>query len=252
MVENYKWEMIVLLSDFGDFDPYVGLMKTAIFERAPNCLVIDICHNLPVFNPDASGRLLQMLVSNFPKEAIVLAIVDPGVGTDRNPLWLEIDGRHFIGPDNGLFARIVNEARKVTAHIIEYEKSNVSASFHGRDVFAPFAANLEIGNKSRTTPLDENKIIGQDWPIELAEIIYIDHYGNAMTGISAASVSKDAVIKMKNLNLQYSRTFAATKELAAFWYENSIGLVELSMYQASIAAEFKLKIGDKVSFNLVR
>lgn len=221
-------------------------MKLEIYKRAPNATIIDICHDLPAFNPSAAGRLLQALVNNLPSNAIVLAVVDPGVGTDRNPLWLEIDGRHFIGPDNGLFARIVNQAGNINAHIIEYDKSGVSASFHGRDVFAPFAANLEIGNQSTATPLNFNKIVGQDCPVELAEIIYIDHYGNAMTGISAASVSKDAVIKIKDLNLQYSRTFAETREPVAFWYENSIGLVELAWQQASIAEKLKLTLGDEI------
>ena len=221
-------------------------MKLEIYKRAPNAIIIDICHDLPAFNPNASGRLLQALVNDLPENTIVLAVVDPGVGTDRNPLWLEIDGQHFIGPDNGLFARIANEAGNVNAHIIEYDKANVSTSFHGRDVFAPFAANLEIGNQSMAKPLNNNKIVGQHWPIELAEIIYIDHYGNAMTGISAASVSKEAVINIKDFNLQYSRTFAETSEPVAFWYENSIGLVELAWQQASVAEELELKLGEKI------
>ncbi|MEM7304061.1 MAG: SAM-dependent chlorinase/fluorinase, partial [Pseudomonadota bacterium] len=113
--------MITLFSDFSVSDPYVGLMKMAIYQHAPKCQVIDICHDLPIFNPNASGRLLQMLVHDFPQESIVIAVVDPGVGTERHPLWLEVDGKHFIGPDNGLFARIANQGSDIKAHVLEYD-----------------------------------------------------------------------------------------------------------------------------------
>lgn len=238
--------MIALFSDFSNTDPYVGLMKMAIYKHAPNCKVIDICHNLPVFNPNASGRLLQALVRGLPKEAIVLAVVDPGVGTDRHALWLEIDGRHFVGPDNGLFARIVNAAENVNAHIIGYDQSKVSASFHGRDVFAPFAANLEVGKQSNSERIDFEKLKGRSWHTDLAEIIYIDHYGNAMTGIGATSIPNDAVIKVKNTDLFFARTFADRKGEAMFWYENSLGLIELSMYGQSIRKNLNLEVGEPV------
>lgn len=238
--------IIALFSDFSITDPYVGLMKAAIYKKVPDCKVIDICHNLPAFNPNASGRLLQMMVKDLPADAIVLAVVDPGVGTERHPLWLEIDGRHFVGPDNGLFARIVNEASKVRTHIIKFDAINVSASFHGRDVFAPLAAKLAAGGLPDTEEMDTEKLIGRDWPEESSEIIYIDHYGNAMTGISAGRVSHDAVIEIKDSKLHYARTFGDADNNQMFWYENSFGLIECSVRMGSISKILDLKIGEKV------
>ena len=238
--------MIALFSDFGVADPYVGLMKLAIYKHAPNCQIIDICHDLPVFNPNASGCLLQALVRDLPKDAIVLAIVDPGVGTERHALWLEIDGRHFIGPDNGLFARLVNAGSEIKAHVIQYNQSQVSASFHGRDVFAPATAKIAIGTRPESEKFDIEKLLGRNWPIELAEIIYIDHYGNAMTGLSAGKLSHESTIAIKNRKLSYARTFAEAKVQEMFWYMNSLSLIELSMFARSIQEELNLQIGELV------
>ena len=239
--------MIALFSDFSISDPYVGLMKLEIYKHAPNANILDICHEMPAFNPNAAGCLLRALVKNLPEDTIVLAVVDPGVGTDRRALWLEIDGKHFVGPDNGLFARIVNQANEVNAHVIEYENEKVSASFHGRDVFAPFAAGLENGLRPRTKIISAETLIGRSWQSELTEVIYIDHYGNAITGISASSVTQNSLISVKDTNLRYTRTFGEEKEGICFWYKNSVGLIELSMSRASIAAELELGIGEKLS-----
>ena len=239
--------MIALFSDFSVDDPYVGLMKLVIYQRAPHCKLVDVCHNLPKFNPNASGRLLQMLVGDVPAGAIVLAVVDPGVGTDRHPLWLDIDGRHFIGPDNGLFARLVNAGKDINAHIIDYDAENVSASFHGRDVFAPAAAQIETGNHPASCSMDVTTMIGKPWPAELNEIIYIDHYGNAMSGIDDSQITENLVFKVKGVTFRYRKTFESSAQAAPFWYVNSIGLVEFAQYRASIAALHHLKIGDSVS-----
>ena len=238
--------MIALFSDFGADDPYVGLMKASIFKHAPNCSVIDICHTLPVFNPNASGRLLQMLVRDLPNNTIVLTVVDPEVGTNRHALWLEIDGRHFIGPDNGIFARLVNESNETFARSIQYDPLTVSASFHGRDVFAPAAAALANGKKIDSEHINKESLVGLEWPEELFEIIYIDHYGNAMTGIDARNLSQGVKIKIKGEKLHYARTFAEAKKGEMFWYKNSIGLVEASLKEMPISREQNLSIGDQV------
>ena len=155
--------MIALFSDFSHVDPYVGLMKMAIYQRVPDCRLVDVCHDLPTFNPNASGCLLQMLVRDLSENTIILAIVDPGVGTERHPLWVEVDGKHFIGPDNGIFSRIINQAKSVKAHVLEYDSDVISASFHGRDVFAPAAAQIELGNKPASHPIEADKLLGREW-----------------------------------------------------------------------------------------
>ena len=219
----------------------------AIYQHAPGCKLVDICHHLPMFNPKASGRLLQMLVKDLPTGTIILAVVDPGVGTARHPLWLEVDGRHFIGPDNGLFAWLVNQGTKLEAHILEYESNKVSASFHGRDVFAPAAAQIELCKTPASRSVDAATLIGREWPAELPEIIHIDHYGNAMTGIDSARVSVDIIFRINEIEFMFQKTFENSTKVQPFWYANSIGLVEFAQFSQSVAGLYNLKVGDKVS-----
>ncbi|MEM8845318.1 MAG: SAM-dependent chlorinase/fluorinase [Pseudomonadota bacterium] len=238
--------MIYLFSDYSITDPYVGLMKNAIHQIAPDCKLLDVCHDLPVFNPQASSRLLQKLVLDIPEGSIILAVVDPGVGTDRLPLWLELDGRYFVGPDNGLFARIINQAKTVSAHMIEYDIKAVSASFHGRDIFAPAAAHLECGMKVASFPVKPENLVGKEWRDDLSEIIYIDHYGNAMTGIEAKDVSQQQSLKVNELDVSFARTFDNELKDKPFWYANSLGLIEVAQSKASVAELYQINIGDKV------
>ena len=238
--------MIALFSDFSFADPYVGLMKHAIYKIAPKVKAIDICHNLPAFNANASACLIQAMVRGFPENTIILAVVDPGVGSQRNALWLEIDGKHYIGPDNGLFSSVVNDANKVNCHKIIYSNETVSSSFHGRDVFAPFAAKLSIGEVSEYEEINKEELTGLDWPVELPEIIYFDHYGNAMTGLNAKEVAKTSIIKINNHAIHYARTFAEVNANEYFWYENSLDLIELAQNKNSIQKSLSIGIGNKV------
>ena len=239
--------MIALFTDFSITDPYLGLMKIAIYQDAPNCRIVDICHDMPAFNPNASGRLLQALVRDLPDGLIILAVIDPGVGTERHPLWLEADGKHFIGPDNGLFARIINQAANVEAHVLEFDSTKVSASFHGRDVFAPAAAQIEAGKSPASYSIDHEKLVGTTWPDELSEIIYIDNYGNAMTGITGENVTSDKCFVVNEIKIHYARTFDDKIKGRPFWYKNSIGLVEFAQYNQSASELKEIKLGDKVN-----
>ena len=239
--------MIALFTDYSVTDPYVGLMKMAIHQWAPDCKLVDVCHDLPMFNPNASGRLLQMLVNYLPAGSIILAVVDPGVGTARHALWLEVDGKHYLGPDNGLLARIVNQGQLISAHIIEYDANEVSTSFHGRDVFAPAAAQIELGNAPASRSMDASMLIGREWPAELAEIIYIDHYGNVMTGINGAQVSANTVFRVNEAEFEFQKTFQNKGRDKPFWYVNSIGLIEFAHYGQSIAGLYHFNVGDRVS-----
>ena len=241
--------MIFLFSDFSHTDPYVGLMKNAIYTIAPEIKVIDICHDLPVFNPKASSYLIRATTQDLPEKAIILAVVDPGVGTSRNAVWLEVNGKHYIGPNNGLFASVVNNAEKVKCHKIIYNNENVSSSFHGRDVFAPFAAKLSIEDKFEYEETDKDELIGLDWPSELAEIIYFDHYGNAMTGLSAKEIAETSVIRINDHTIHFARTFGEVNTDELFWYENSLGLIELAQNQNSIKRSLSISVGD--SFELI-
>ena len=236
--------VLVLFTDFGLHGPYVGLLKLVIARYASTLPVIDLCHNAPAFAVQESAYLLATYAPEFPEGAVCMGVVDPGVGGARAGLILQADGRCFVGPDNGLFDRIAARAQQVSVWHITWQPERLSASFHGRDLFAPVAAMLAAG---MATPVALGVAVPfalRDWPDDLARIIYVDHYGNLMTGMRTSSISPDAVIHIAGQTLRKARTFSDVTVGQGFWYENSSGLVELAINQGSAAKQFGVKVGD--------
>ena len=138
--------LIVLFTDFGLEGPYIGQVKARVLADAPGAVILDLFSDAPAHDPKASAYLLAAYAEAFPAGAIFVAVVDPGVGSVRAGIALEAGGRWFVGPDNGLFEIAVRRAASAATWEIDYDRSSVSASFHGRDVFAPAAARLESGS----------------------------------------------------------------------------------------------------------
>lgn len=221
--------MIVLFTDFGPTGPYVGAMHAVLAQRAPGIPVIDLMHDAPMFDARASAYLLAALSGSFPAESIFVCVVDPGVGSDRAALIVEADGKRFVGPDNGLLAILTRRAQAAAAHRILWQPERLSASFHGRDLFSPVAAMLAMGEEFPCEPMPMRSIDRSDWPEELAEIIYIDSFGNAMTGLRAATLPADALLEGAGKRFSRARTFSDVAPGGAFWYENSSGLAEIAV-----------------------
>ena len=237
--------MIVLFTDFGWQGPYVGQMKAVLAQQARDQVVIDLMHDAPVFQPRAAAYLLASLVESFPSDSVFLAVVDPGVGSDeRRPCALQADGRWYIGPDNGLFNIIAKQSTEYKAWVIDWQPDSLSDSFHGRDLFAPVAAQLACGQlpAMTETSLAQNP---EEWPADLGEIIYLDSFGNAMTGLHGARINKDASLMVKGNRINYTRVFAEAEKAEPFWYVNSNGLVEIAMNQADAARTLGLEVGTQ-------
>lgn len=239
--------MIVLYTDFSLHGPYVGQMKAAILRQCPGATIIDLMHDAPCYKPQAAGYLLARLVSEFPKECVFVCVVDPGVGTEeRKPVMLQLDGQWFVGPDNGLFDplfSLADKAQSIQRYEILWRPDNLSSSFHGRDLFAPVAAALSMGQRL------EHKILAEARELldaDCYEVIYFDGYGNAITGIRACELNKQAGIAIDGQAFQFAQTFAMVPEGNGFWYENSMGLVEVAVNQASAKEQFHLTLGSKV------
>ncbi len=138
--------MIVLFTDFGWQGPYVGQMKAVLAKQAPREPLIDLMHDVPTFNPRAAAYLLASLIDPFPPDTVFLTVVDPGVGSQlRSPCVMKAAGRWYVGPDNGLFNVIAKQAASYMAWEIDWRPDTLSDSFHGRDLFAPVAAQLARG-----------------------------------------------------------------------------------------------------------
>ena len=241
--------MIALFTDFGEVGPYVGQVKAVLMLEAPGVPVIDLLHDAPMFQARASSYLLASLIDVFPTEVVFLCVVDPGVGGSRAPALVEADGRRFVGPDNGLFEIVLRRANNTSFRRITWEPENLSASFHGRDLFAPVAARLakseEVPSQSR--PVDDARC--PHWPDELEEIIYLDNFGNAMTGVRAKNIPIDAEMVVNDKRLVRARTFSDMPEGGAFWYENSSGLVEFAVNQGDAKTALGIDVGSKFSID---
>lgn len=237
--------MILLFTDFGLEGPYVGQMKAVLHREAPGIPVIDLFADAPVFDAKHSAYLLAAYAAEFPSPAVFLAVVDPGVGGERRPIVVEADGRRFVGPDNGLFELVWRRATERRAFVIDWRPERLSSSFHGRDLFAPVAARLARGNDAGLTPIDRPET--RAWPDDLAEIVYVDRYGNAMTGLRAASLAEDAQIDVADRSLTRLRTFSDAAPGDGFWYENSNGLVEIAVNRGRADWDLGLTIGSPIA-----
>ena len=237
--------MIALFTDFGLNGPYTGQMKAVLHQLAQGVPVVDLFADAPACNPRASAYLLAAHAAWFPERTVFLCVVDPGVGGERPVLVIEADGRWFVGPGNGVFEIVRRRARETRAYEIDWRPQRLSETFHGRDVFAPLAALLARGERppgGRNDGVDRRP----DWPDDLLEIVYIDHYGNAMTGMRA-DVLKAAALSAAGRVFERARTFGDWPVGEAFWYENSNGLAEIAVNQGRADRDLGLAIGMPVA-----
>ena len=170
----------------------------------------------------------------------------PASAAPGAPLALSAGGRWYVGPDNGLLAIVARHAGDARWFSITWRPPSLSASFHGRDLFAPVAARLARGEALPGTPLDGAATVGAGWPADRARIVYIDPYGNAMTGLRAAGLAEDAVIAVGARRLGRLRTFSDAAPGAAFWYENANGLAEIAVNCGRADRVLGLRVGTPV------
>jgi S-adenosylmethionine hydrolase len=232
--------MIVLFTDFGPAGPYLGPMRAVLARESPDVPVIELMSDAPSFAPRAAAYLLAALAPDFPPDAVFLAVVDPGVGGPRPPVVAEADGQRFVGPGNGLFEIVLRRATRARLWEIAWRPEKLSSTFHGRDLFAPVAARLATGRdvaRAETVPPRH-----PDLPDDLAEIVYVDTYGNAMTGLRASTLSAGARIN----GLARAATFSSVRPGEAFWYQKANGLAEIAVNRGSAAVALGLKVGDPI------
>ena len=238
--------MIVLFTDFGLEGPYTGQMRAVLHRMAPGIPVIDLFADAPVGNPKASAYLLAVYAEWFPVGTVFLSVVDPGVGGTRPAIIVEADGRWYVGPGNGLFELVQRRAVKTGSWDVDWKPDRLSASFHGRDLFAPIAAMLANGEPPRGQQRTDGADRRADWPDDLREIVYVDHFGNAMTGLRAATLPRNTRLAAAGRVLERQRTFSDGPPGVAFWYENSNGLAEIAVNQGRADRDLGLAIGTAV------
>jgi S-adenosylmethionine hydrolase len=252
---------IVLLTDFGDLEPYVGQMKGVIAGIAPFCQVVDLCHKVPARRIDLAAFYLEGSIDFFPAGSVFVAVVDPGVGTARRPIILFAHRQYFVGPDNGIFFPLVKGTQFEAVQIEnpKYRLIEVGSTFHGRDIFAPAAAYLvggaPIGSYGRRAsalaPLVLPKARREGDAIR-GEIIHIDTFGNAWTNISKSILQEIGIFgPAKRVHITAGRveidglssSYLGGTGNAAVAVINSFSLLEIAYPGASAVEKLDLKQG---------
>ena len=164
---------------------------------------------------------------------------------DAAPIIVEADGRWYVGPGNGLFELVLRRAAQARSCDIDWKPERLSASFHGRDLFAPVAGMLARGEPPGQ-PREDRADRRPDWPDDLSEVVYVDHYGNAITGLRVAVLPPGARLAVIGRMLERGRTFSDLPPGAAFWYENSNGLAEIAVNKGRAVRELGLATGITV------
>jgi S-adenosyl-L-methionine hydrolase (adenosine-forming) len=193
--------IVTLLTDFGHQDPFVGIMKGVVLGLCPEAVLVDLCHEIPPFNVLGGSFLLQSAVRFFPAGTIHLAVVDPGVGGPRRPILARIDQQIFVAPDNGLLSYsmahgTIQSVREITAR--EFRLQPVSATFHGRDVFAPAAGHLARGVSPERLGDEIADAVRLNIPYPQRDppgtirgvVLWVDRFGNCITNLTQEDLDK--------------------------------------------------------------
>ena len=241
---------ITLLTDFGTADYFVGAMKGVILSINPEAVIADITHEIPAQDVAAGAFQLLAAYATFPTGTIHVAVVDPGVGSERRPIVVSANEQFFVGPDNGIFSYICDrEASHRTFHITaeKYFRPSPSTTFHGRDIFAPIAAALSKGVKPEKLGREIDDEVRLEPLDRVARIIHIDRFGNCITNITRDQLKAGAGLVIKGKTIRDFRNFYgedSSSKPFAIW--GSAGFLEISVNGASAAKTLGIKRGDKV------
>jgi len=241
--------MIVLLTDFGQSE-YVGVMKGVIYGIAPDTKIVDLCHSISPQNVIEASWLLKNNYKYFPEGATFCCVVDPGVGTERKAIGVKTDKYYFVGPDNGMLWETIKEQKTIDMRQIAIPPG-ASRTFHGRDVFAKAAANVDLG---KFEAIGEKT--GEIEKLELYKkgregiVVRIDRFGNIVTNLPKQDKDKyTVVIEEKEYAMGYCPNYDAAKEGELFLIEGSNNTLEISLKNGSANDRLQVKTGGKIKIS---
>lgn len=257
--------LVALFTDFGLSDPYVGQLKGAIKTISPTAEILDLSHANAAFDLSAASYLLAKSTRTLPPGSIVVAIVDPGVGSARAGLAVRTQaGRFYFAPDNGILTEVLAREGVSEIRILSPGTDAISATFHARDLFGPAAARLVNSGSFAATGMKAEKILRLPRntatvmaSLAKGQVLLVDHYGNILTNIPGSELGKLKVgqlltvtIKGKALSLPFLRTYADAPADRPFALINSDGEFEIAINQGNAARELGIKAGDPVVLKL--
>ena len=257
--------LITLITDFGYKDPFVGIMKGVILTINPSVQIVDITHDINPQNILEAVFAIELSFRSFPHNTIHVAVVDPGVGSERRPLLVVTDNHYFIGPDNGIFSSIYAMSERLAVYHLtaeHYFLPERSSTFDGRGVFAPVAAWFSKGidvpkfgdriSDYVTIPLPVSKITEKD--IVEGEVVHIDRFGNLMTNIDIQKIKdlsgnytdNNLKVVIKEMEAPLKRYYSEGEDNKLYSLINSFGYLELFVNRGSSSANFGIIVGEKV------
>jgi len=250
--------MITLTSDFGLRDSYVAQMKGTILLINPKATIVDITHEVEKFNIRMGAFMLSSAAPFFPKYTVHLAVIDPGVGTERRAIVIQTKQAFFVGPDNGVL--MLAAKNQGIEHIYQLANSNfrlpkVFNTFHGRDIFAPVAAYLDSGIVPSEFGLEITEVVepqfvsvNSKYDLLTGEILHIDSFGNLITNITLQEASFANTVNVKLLNqkltLPFCKTYGQAQPGQAIALVGSHGFLEIAVNQGNASDKFRIKPGD--------
>lgn len=252
--------VITLTTDFGQSDWFVGTMKGVIANINPQVKVIDLSHGISAGDIRAGAFALMAAYHYFPAKTIHVAVVDPGVGSSRKGVVIETARYTFVGPDNGVLSWAVRGEKIKTIRWLENRRfalPDVSATFHGRDIFAPAAAHLSKGIKVSSFGTKADRLVELPWPEPKlrgkeigGEVIYIDRFGNAITNISRDDLNRLGAagtrIFIRGRAIATGSCYADAKANHPLALVASAGYLEVAVNGGSAADKLKLRVGSRV------
>lgn len=255
--------IVTLTTDFGLADAYVAAMKAAILRHCPQAVLVDVTHLVPPQDVVAGSFALERAVAAFDAGTVHLAVVDPGVGSSRRLLVVQIAGQWIICPDNGLITWAWRRHRRGLARELTWRPGRVSSTFHGRDIMAPAAGMVAAGTEvaKLSKPLRKPVLL----PLTVArpasrrgKVIYVDHYGNAVTNVVMDQATKRpsdgatkggrgvrVVVRGRDVG-PVRRTYSDVEPGEALALVGSAGLLEIAVRDGSAARELGICVGDVV------
>jgi hypothetical protein len=254
---------IGLLTDFGLQDTYVGIMKCIIDGLSPEATVIDLCHEVPAQNILSGAYLASTVIPHLPEGGVLVGVIDPGVGSDRRAIAVDIGGQYLVGPDNGLFGMVLedHDAQKVVAlENSRFFRSDVSATFHGRDVFAPVAAHIAQGvtledlgpdiDPDELTQLPFNDPYLGDKRVE-CHVIHRDRFGNLITNLSRTALEgwlagESPRVELDGRRVSLEKTFSNSSSGEPVAYYGSTNQLEIAVNGGDAARYFGADQGSSV------
>jgi S-adenosylmethionine hydrolase len=252
--------MITLTTDFGLKDPYVAEMKGVILSIDFQAKVVDVTHEVDKFSVRMGAYMLASIAPYFPPGAVHVAVVDPGVGSSRRAIVVQTKRACFVGPDNGVLM-LAATAQKIE-HIYElcnpkFMLPQVSNTFHGRDIFAPAAARLDMGVAAKEFGVEVfdpvtpkfSKVEPKDGVL-VGEVLHVDGFGNAITNLTQKDLAQATSLKVNfhhvSLQLALAKAYDQVKPQQATTLVGSSGFLEVALNQGNFAKKYRVKAGDKV------